>query len=117
MTFDNEIYKDFLTEQLSDYMDEDEPESGYTSYVKLRSVNVGDSSSNSDTADTILFEVSTKSLEAIREITSTLSVSGDVRQAILCDLGEIIYLTCDLAHRLGCNDLTKYVHGVTGMEA
>ena len=115
MTFDNEFLKD-LTERFSDYMDEDEPESGYTSYVKLRSVNVDDSPFDSETADTILFVINMKSLEAIREITSTVSVTSDARQAIFSDLGEIIYLACDLAHRLGCNDLSKYVYGVTGTE-
>ena len=113
MTFDNEFLKD-LTERFSEHMDEDEPESGYTSYVKLRSVNVDGSPLRDETAD--LFVINIKSLEAIREITSTLSVTGDIRQNVLSNLGEIIYSACDLAHRLGCNDLSKYVHGVTVTE-
>lgn len=115
MTFDNEFLKD-LTERFSEHMDEDEPESGYTSYVKLRSVNVGDSLLGDATADWLLFVINIKSLEAIREITSTLSVTDDVRQNVLNGLGEIIYLACDLAHRLGCNDLSDHVHSVTVTE-
>ena len=115
MTFDNEFLKD-LTERFSEHMDEDEPESGYTSYVKLRSVNVDGSPLCDETADSILFVINIKSLEAIREITSTLSVTGDVCENVLSNLGEIIYAACDLAHRLGCNDLSKYVHGVTVTE-
>lgn len=115
MTFDNEFFKD-LTERFSEHIDEDEPESGYTSYVKLRSVNVGGSPLCDETADSLLFAINIKSLEAIREITSTLSVTGDVRQSVLNSLGEIVYSACDLAHRLGCNDLSKYVRCVTVTE-
>ena len=115
MTFDNEFLKD-LTERFSEHMDEDEPESGYTSYVKLRSVNVDRSPSHYETADSLLFVINIKSLEAIREITSTLSVTGDVCETVLSNLGEIVYSACDLAHRLGCNDLSKYVHSVTVTE-
>lgn len=115
MTFDNEFLKD-LTERFSEHMDEDEPESGYTSYVKLRSVNVNGSPFGAYTADERLFAINAKSLEAIHEITSTLSVTGNVRQKVLEDVGEIVYLACDLALCLGCDDLSKYVHSVTVTE-
>lgn len=113
MTFDNEFLKD-LTERVSDYMDEEQLESDESTYVCLHSVDISKSKFNEYSHWGVSTVIALFSMMITRHLDKatyfgTWDVSEYLREDVLDKLGKLVYASCDLAHKLGCNDLTKYV--------
>lgn len=113
MTFENEFLKD-LTERFSDYMDEEELESDESTYVCLHSVDIGNSKFTEYSHWGVSTVISLLSMSITRHLDKatyfgTWDEPEKLREYVLDKLGKLVYASCDLAHRLGCNDLSKYV--------
>ena len=113
MTFENELFKD-LTERFSDYMDEEQLESDESDYVCLRSVDISRSKFNEYSHWGVSTVIALLSMSITRHLDKatyfgTWDDSEGLRKDVLDKLGKLVYASCDLAHRLGCNDLSKYV--------
>lgn len=113
MTFDNELFKD-LTEQFSDYMNDEQLESDESTYVRLHSVDISKSKFNGYSHWGVSTVIALFSMLIARHLDKatyfgTWDVSEYLREDVLDKLGKLVYASCDLAHKLGCNDLTKYV--------
>lgn len=113
MTFENEFLKD-LTERFSDYMDEEQLESDESDYVCLHSVDISRSKFKGCSHWGVSTVIGLLSMSITRHLDKatyfgTWDASECLRESVLDKLGKLVYASCDLAHRLGCNDLTKYV--------
>ena len=113
MTFDNELFKD-LTERFSDYMDEEQLESDESNYVRLHSVDISKSKFNEYSHCGVSTVIALFSMGIMRHLDKatyfgTWDMPEGLRVSVLDKLGKLVYVSCDLAHRLGCNDLSKYV--------
>lgn len=113
MTFDNELFKD-LTERFSDYMNDEQLESDESTYVRLHSVDISKSKFNGYSHWGVSTVIALFSMLIARHLDKatyfgTWDVSEYLREDVLDKLGKLVYASCDLAHKLGCNDLSKYV--------
>lgn len=113
MTFENEFLKD-LTERFSDYMDEEQLESDESTYVRLHSVDISNSMLTKYSYYGVSTVIALLSMSITRQLDKvtyfgTWDVTDTLRENVLDKLGKLVYASCDLAHRLGCNDLTEYV--------
>lgn len=113
MTFDNELFKD-MTEQFSDYMVDEQLESDESNYVCLHSVDISRSKFKGCSHWGVSTVIGLLSMSITRHLDKatyfgTWDAPECLRESVLDKLGKLVYASCDLAHRLGCNDLTKYV--------
>lgn len=113
MTFDNELFKD-MTERFSDYMEDEQLESDESNYVCLHSVDISRSKFNEYSHWGVSTVIALLSMSITRHLYKatyfgTWDAPECLRESVLDKLGKLVYASCDLAHRLGCNDLTKYV--------
>ena len=113
MTFENEFLKD-LTERFSDYMDEEQLESDESDYVCLHSVDISRSKFKGCSHWGVSTVIGLLSMSITRHLDKatyfgTWDAPECLRESVLDKLGKLVYASCDLAHRLGCNDLSKYV--------
>ena len=113
MTFENELFKE-LTERFSDYMDDEQLESDESDYVCLHSVDISRSKFKECSHWGVSTVIGLLSMSITRHLDKatyfgTWDAPECLRESVLDKLGKLVYASCDLAHRLGCNDLTKYV--------